>query len=116
MKVKDGRLVLPSGMSYRVLLLPEVETMTPALLRKIKELVASNPGNTPLTICLQFPTGEKVFVDTARTFTVEISEKLVKDIEHAVGEDSIYIAVSKRACRKNGQQKAKPWLARAQEQ
>ena len=87
-----------------------------ARLLKIKELVASNPGNTPLTICLQFPTGEKVFVDTARTFTVEISEKLVKDIEHAVGEDGIYIAVSKRACRKNGQQKAKPWLARAQEQ
>ena len=29
MKVKDGRLVLPSGMSYRVLVLPEVETMTP---------------------------------------------------------------------------------------
>jgi hypothetical protein len=39
MKVKDGRLVLPSGMSYRVLVLPEVETMTPQLLRKISELV-----------------------------------------------------------------------------
>jgi hypothetical protein len=39
MSVKDGRLVLPDGMSYRVLVLPEAETMTPALLRKIKELV-----------------------------------------------------------------------------
>jgi hypothetical protein len=39
MKVKDGRLVLPSGMSYRVLVLPEVETMTPKLLRKVSELV-----------------------------------------------------------------------------
>lgn len=38
MKTKDGRLVLPSGMSYRVLVLPEVETMTPQLLRKIGEL------------------------------------------------------------------------------
>ena len=35
MKVKDDRLVLPSGMSYRVLVLPEVETMTPKLLRKV---------------------------------------------------------------------------------
>jgi hypothetical protein len=39
MSVKDGRLVLPDGMSYRVLVLPEVPTMTPALLRKIKALV-----------------------------------------------------------------------------
>ena len=39
MTVKDGRLVLPDGMSYRVLVLPAVETMTPALLGKIKELV-----------------------------------------------------------------------------
>ena len=39
MSVKDGRIVLPDGMSYRVLVLPQVETMTPALLAKIKELV-----------------------------------------------------------------------------
>ena len=38
MSVKDGRLVLPDGMSYRVLVLPQVETMTPALLAKIKQL------------------------------------------------------------------------------
>ena len=39
MSVKDGRIVLPDGMSYRVLVLPQVDTMTPALLGKIKELV-----------------------------------------------------------------------------
>ncbi len=38
MSVKDGRLVLPDGMNYRVLVLPEAETMTPRLLRKIAEL------------------------------------------------------------------------------
>jgi hypothetical protein len=38
MSVKYGRIVLPDGMSYRVLVLPDVETMTPRLLRKIKEL------------------------------------------------------------------------------
>ena len=32
MSVKDGRLVLPDGMSYRLLVLPNVETMTPKLL------------------------------------------------------------------------------------
>ena len=41
MTVKDGRIVLPDGMSYRVLVLPHVSAMTPAVLRKIKELVAA---------------------------------------------------------------------------
>ena len=36
--VKDGCLVCPDGMSYRVLVLPEGETMPLRLLRRIKEL------------------------------------------------------------------------------
>jgi hypothetical protein len=39
MTVRDGRLVLPDGMSYRLLVLPDTPAMTPPLLRKIKELV-----------------------------------------------------------------------------
>jgi hypothetical protein len=39
MTVRDGRLALPDGMSYRLLALPDSTTMTPQLLRKIKELV-----------------------------------------------------------------------------
>lgn len=39
MLVKEGRIVLPDGMSYRLLALPWSQTMTPQLLRKVKELV-----------------------------------------------------------------------------
>jgi hypothetical protein len=39
MSVKNGRLVLPDGMSYRVLALPDTQTMTPQLLAKIDKLV-----------------------------------------------------------------------------
>jgi len=39
--VHEGRLVLESGMSYRVLALEPGQTMTPALLRKIKDLVSA---------------------------------------------------------------------------
>ena len=39
--VRDGKLVLPDGMSYRVLVLPERTVMTPALAEKIKSLVAA---------------------------------------------------------------------------
>lgn len=38
MTVKDGRIVLPDGMNYRALVLPEVPTMTPPLLAKIKAM------------------------------------------------------------------------------
>ncbi len=39
MSVKDGRIVLPDGMSYRMLVLPQTEMMSPKLLGKIKELI-----------------------------------------------------------------------------
>src|SRR5208337_141152 len=41
MSVRDGRLVLPDGMSYRMLVLPKAGTMTPRLLKKIKKLAAA---------------------------------------------------------------------------
>ncbi len=37
--VKNGRLVLPDGMSYRLLVLPENESMPVPVMQKIKELV-----------------------------------------------------------------------------
>ncbi len=39
--VADGRIVFSGGMSYRLLVLPERETMTPALLRKVRDLDAA---------------------------------------------------------------------------
>ncbi len=39
MEYKHGMLVLPGGMKYRILVLPDSPTMTPQLLRKIKTLV-----------------------------------------------------------------------------
>jgi hypothetical protein len=38
-QVRDGKLVFPDGMSYRVLVLPDVETMTPELLEKVESLL-----------------------------------------------------------------------------
>ncbi len=37
--VQDGRIVFPGGTSYRLMVLPRYETMTPELLAKIKDLV-----------------------------------------------------------------------------
>lgn len=38
-KVKDGYIVLPDGMKYKVLVLPRQETMRPELLKRISQLV-----------------------------------------------------------------------------
>ncbi len=38
-EVNDGNILFPGGTSYRILVLPEQRTMTPALLGKIKSLV-----------------------------------------------------------------------------
>lgn len=37
--VKDGLIAFPGGTSYRLMVLPQMETMTPALLTKIRDLV-----------------------------------------------------------------------------
>jgi hypothetical protein len=38
-RVRRGKVAFPGGTSYRLLVLPDVDTMTPALLRKVKALV-----------------------------------------------------------------------------
>lgn len=38
--VKDGKLVMPDGMQYKLLVLPPLETMRPHLLGKIKQMVS----------------------------------------------------------------------------
>ncbi len=51
MQVRDGRLVLPDGMNYRLLVLPEREAISPAVLRRVGELVdagATVAGRMPL--------------------------------------------------------------------
>ena len=49
--VKDGLIAFPGGSSYRLLVLPQVDTMTPGLLAKIRDLVkagATVVGTPPL--------------------------------------------------------------------
>ncbi len=82
-----------------------------AKLWKIKELLAKHPGDTPVTICLQFPTGEKVFVETHSAFKVAATDQLVMDVEHALGEESVYVAVNRRPCKRSNSGKT-PWGAR----
>lgn len=52
LSVKDGDLVLPDGMTYQMMVLPQIKTMRPELLAKLESLVAQGAiiyGQPPLS-------------------------------------------------------------------
>lgn len=91
-KVVDGRLILDSGMQYRLLVLPKQETMRPELLAKIEKLVKDGLnvlGPKPLrSPSLQnYPEADKKVLETAdRMWTMAEGEKSAK-----VGKGTVWI-------------------------
>jgi alpha-L-rhamnosidase len=55
MSVKEGRIVLPDGMSYRLLVLPPTEKMTPETLRKVVALAKAGATIAATAIPNQSP-------------------------------------------------------------
>ncbi|MFH0909644.1 MAG: DNA polymerase III subunit alpha [bacterium] len=66
--------------------------------RDLKQIMRKHPGETPVVLCIEYPSGQKVFIDTDRTFKVAATEQFVRDIEAIVGEESCYIAVNPSPC------------------
>jgi DNA polymerase-3 subunit alpha len=77
-----------------------VTSVENAKLEKLKQILARYPGRTPVVICLEYPSGEKVFMETHHSLCVRPDESLLLEIEHFLGEESVYVAVNPRACRK----------------
>jgi DNA polymerase-3 subunit alpha len=74
--------------------------LTDELLLQLRGLLEAHPGRTVVVICLQFPGGEKVFLDTDSLYKVTCDEALIAKIEHLIGEGSVYVAVCSSPCRK----------------
>jgi hypothetical protein len=70
------------------------------LMLKLRDVLGGHPGKTPVILCLEFPSGEKVFLDTDMRYKVTGSEALVRELEALVGEGKVYVAVIASACRK----------------
>jgi len=75
-------------------------TLDDARMEKIRSVLCRHPGNVPVTLCLQFPTGEKVFVNTSSSFRVSVTQALCQELEGTLGEESVYVAVNRRPCRR----------------
>jgi hypothetical protein len=111
MSVKDGRLVLPNGMSYAVIVLPERETMTPALLRKVRDLAAAGativgppPRKSPSLAA--FPGCD----DVVKALAAEIWGDCdgVRVTEHAVGKGRVVWERRVPAISRGGATSSKP--------
>jgi len=63
----------------------------------VQDILSKHTGTTPVVICIQFTTGEKVFIDAGKTFEVEANEHLVHALHHELGEESIYIDPVRKA-------------------
>ena len=95
MSVRDGRLVLPDGMSYRVLALPWSQTMTPRLLRKVRELVEAGatvlgPRPTTSPSLSGFPQCDAEVKEIAAKLWGEADDQRVK--EHRQGQGRVVIS------------------------
>ncbi len=93
MSVENGRLVLPDGMSYRLLVLPQNDTlMTPALAEKIKELVVAGatvfgPRPTASPSLTDFPQCDEQVASLAAEVWGDCDGKTVT--EHAFGKGRV---------------------------
>ncbi len=90
--VKNGRLVLTDGMSYRVLVLPDTTFMTPALLTKLHELVEQGatvigPRPTKSPSLSDYGTGDLTVRKLAGEIWGDCDGKTVK--EHVFGNGRV---------------------------
>jgi DNA polymerase-3 subunit alpha len=74
-------------------------SMNDAKLATIKGIIRQYPGPIPMTICLQYPSGEKVFVDTDNEYRVMPGVTLVHTLRHELGEKSVFVSVRSDPCR-----------------
>jgi hypothetical protein len=93
MRVEDGRIVLKSGMSYRMLVLPELQEMTPAVLKKLKELVAQGativgPRPVKSPSLAEYPNVDTEIATTANELWGDADGQLI--YHHAYGKGHVY--------------------------
>ncbi len=78
------------------------ETQLNASLAKVKDILRMHPGSIPVSICLVFPSGEKVLVRADTAFNVMPDISLIHEIEHELGENTVFVR-AKRTPLKNGE-------------
>ena len=95
--VKDGKLVLKSGMEYSVLVLPKIKTMRPELLAAIERLVAGGltllgPAPEKSPSLKDYPAADRKVQEMAAKMWQESDKPFVSYVDY--GKGRIYRAAS----------------------
>ena len=72
----------------------------PSILESVRNILELHPGQTMVNLCLEYQSGEKVFLDTSIHYQVTCDESLIQELEHILGEDMVYVKVLQTPCRK----------------
>ncbi|MGH9342923.1 MAG: glycosyl hydrolase [Terriglobia bacterium] len=99
LSVRDGRIMLPDGMSYRLMVLPDRKAMPLEVVRKLKELVAAGmtlvgpkPGQTPGLA--NYPECDRQFKTEADDLWGDCDGSTVK--EHLYGKGRVVWGITPR--------------------
>jgi hypothetical protein len=99
MSVRDGRIVLPDGMSYRLLVLPERQSISLPVLRKLKQLVKAGAtviGPKPVMAhtLTDYPQCDAEVARVADELWGNCDGKAVR--QHTVGKDRVFDGLTAR--------------------
>jgi len=83
----------PKRFTRQVHLRFQVESLTPERLERARELAAAYPGRVPLFLCLEHPTGAKVFIEAHERYAVTPGRELQQALSSALGEEVYHPAV-----------------------
>ncbi|MFO7871885.1 MAG: DNA polymerase III subunit alpha, partial [Kiritimatiellia bacterium] len=84
----------PANYTRRISLHLPVSSMEDGKLETVKEIIRMHPGRSPVTLCLQFPFGEKVFVEAGESLRALADEEFLEKLEHELGEEGVYVIPS----------------------
>lgn len=64
----------------------------------VRQILRAHPGQVPVTICIEYATGEKVFINAEHTFKTVATQRVIHEIEKILGEGSVFVAVNPSPC------------------
>ncbi|MCF7837928.1 MAG: DNA polymerase III subunit alpha [Candidatus Marinimicrobia bacterium] len=65
--------------------------VTPERLARLKALLAAHPGPVTVSLCLEQPTGERIYLDAGASCKVTPAPELIRTLNQELGEDSVYV-------------------------
>lgn len=70
-------------------------SVAPEQLQAARQILREYPGRCPVLLCISYPNGELVFLDTEDSCQVNPGGELLHKLKHLFGEDSIFLKIDK---------------------